>query len=149
VRMNDLLQRTMRLLQDDFAAHQLRFTLDSPDEPIPLHADPDLLTQVLFNLLQNAMAATEAGGEVRLGVRQENSEIHLWVQDTGQGMTTEEIGRMFDPFFTTRKTGTGLGMAVVHQIVEQHHGRVAVDSTPGSGTRVDVIFPQARANDKN
>lgn len=149
VQIGELLQRTMRLLQDDFAAHQLSFELDSPKVSITLHADPDLLTQVLINLLQNAMAATAAGGLVSLGARQENSDIHLWVQDTGKGMTAEEIGRMFDPFFTTRKTGTGLGLAVVHQIIEQHGGRVTVDSRPGAGTRVEVIFPQARLNEKN
>ena len=62
--------------------------------------------------------------------------------DTGKGMTSEEQLRMFDPFFTTRKTGTGLGLAMVHQIVEQHDGRIKVESTPNKGTRVEIILPR-------
>ncbi|WP_158516070.1 two-component system sensor histidine kinase NtrB [Syntrophotalea acetylenivorans] len=146
--LGDLLRRTARLLQDDLAARNLTFQLDPPAETVSFTADSDLLTQVLINLLQNAQAATEAGGEIRLGASAQDAEIRFWVEDTGKGMTPKEQSRMFDPFFTTRKTGTGLGLAMVHQIVEQHGGRVEVESAPKKGTRVEVILPREPAQRK-
>lgn len=140
--LGDLLQRTARLQQDDLAARNLTFRLDPPTEGISFMADSDLLTQVLINLLQNAQAASEPGGEIRLGARAQDAEIRFWVEDTGKGMTPEEQARMFDPFFTTRKTGTGLGLAMVQQIVEQHGGRIEVKSAPQKGSRVEIILPR-------
>jgi two-component system sensor histidine kinase HydH len=137
-----LLTKTLRLLRDDLSAHNLTGELELAEESMTARADPDLLTQVVINLLQNAVAATGPGGKIVLGAKRENGEIRLWVKDTGKGMEREEMTRMFDPFFTTRKTGTGLGLAVVHQIVDQHGGRIEVSSTPGVGTRVEVILPQ-------
>lgn len=145
VDLGALLRRTARLLQEDLAARNLTFVLDPPAETVLFTADSDLLTQVLINLLQNARAATEPGGEICLGAREEDAEIRFWVKDTGKGITPEERSRMFDPFFTTRKTGTGLGLAMVHQIVEQHGGRIEVESVPEQGTTVTVILSQKGA----
>ena len=144
VSLIELLRRTARLLEDDMAARRIDFRLDLPAEPVVFSADPDLLTQVLINLLQNALAATEAEGEIRLGGAGDTEEVRLWVQDTGKGMSAEEREHMFDPFFTTRREGTGLGLAVVQQIVEQHRGRIEVESAPGQGTRIELLFPVAR-----
>lgn len=140
--LGDLLRRTARLLQDDLAARELSFKLDTPVDTVHFTADSDLLTQVLINLLQNARAATEPGGEVCLEASEQDAEIRFRVADSGKGMTPEEQARMFDPFFTTRKTGTGLGLAMVQQIVEQHGGRIEVESAPEQGTTVTVILPQ-------
>jgi len=145
---DELLQRTARLMEDDFTSHGLIFKLELSGDTIPLEADPDLLTQMFINLLQNAMAATEPGGEVCLAGQAENAAVHFWVRDTGKGMTAEEKNSMFDPFFTTRKTGTGLGLAVVHQIVEQHRGHIEVESVLGRGTRIEVILPRKRNHGK-
>jgi two-component system sensor histidine kinase HydH len=142
VNLGDLIRRTARLLQDDLEARGLNFQLDPPAETILFTADADLLTQVLINLLQNAQLATESGGEIRLGASGQETDIRFWVEDTGKGMTSEEQFRMFDPFFTTRKTGTGLGLAMVHQIVEQHGGHINVESMPEKGTRVEIILPR-------
>jgi len=144
--LGDLLRHTSRLLQDDFAARSLKFQLDLPTGKVTFTADSDLLTQLLINLLQNAQAATDTGGEIRLGAEAQDTEIRLWVEDSGKGMTPEEQERMFDPFFTTRKTGTGLGLAMVQQIVEQHGGHIDVKSAPGKGTTVTVVLPQKGAS---
>jgi two-component system sensor histidine kinase HydH len=122
--------------------------VDQPVKPVAFSADPDLLTQVLINLLQNGFVATQEGGEIRLGGARENQDIRLWVQDFGRGMAAEERERMFDPFYTTRKEGTGLGLAVVQQIIEQHRGRIEVESAPGEGTLVEVILPAGENYDK-
>jgi two-component system sensor histidine kinase HydH len=140
--LGDLMRHTSRLLQDDFTARSLKFQLDLPTGKVTFTADSDLLTQLLINLLQNAQAATDTGGEIRLGAEAQDTEIRFWVEDSGKGMTLEEQERMFDPFFTTRKTGTGLGLAVVQQIVEQHGGHIDVRSALQKGTRVEVVLPR-------
>ncbi|MFQ6758099.1 MAG: PAS domain-containing protein [Deltaproteobacteria bacterium] len=139
--LGELLTKTAQLLADDFKNHAVAFGLDVPEEDILLEADPDLFIQVLLNLLQNALAAVEEEGSIVLGARRYSDAVHVWVRDNGKGMTQEEQARMFDPFFSTRKTGTGLGLAVVHNIVEQHHARIDVESENGKGTTVTLVLP--------
>ncbi len=138
-----LLAKTHKLLEQDFISQEKALDIEC-SEGITMQADPDLLLQVLINLIQNGMEVTLPDGCVELGVIVEDTVIRLWVQDTGKGMTEEERERMFDPFFTTKKTGTGLGLAVTHQIIEQHQGYFEVVSAPKKGTRIDIIFPQKK-----
>jgi two-component system sensor histidine kinase HydH len=145
ISLGEVLGRAQKLLQGDFEAAGVAFSLEPPLRDVRFPADPDLLTQVLLNLLQNAVAATAEGGQVGLGGRLDGDRVRLWVDDTGKGLTAEERQRMFDPFFTTKRTGTGLGLAVVHQIVEQHGDAIEVESKPGEGTRVLMALPVTRA----
>jgi two-component system sensor histidine kinase HydH len=137
-------EKIEKLVTDEATAAGLTLRVEIPDGDVTLQADRDLLTQALLNLLHNAIAATAEGGEVTLGARASGNEVHITVDDTGRGLTPEEKERMFDPFYTTRKTGTGLGLAVVHQVAEQHGGRVEVESILGRGTRVTLAFPRKR-----
>lgn len=112
----------------------------------PMSGDPGQLHQVVVNLVTNAaQAITAAHGTVAVGVRAEpdGTRLRLSVADTGCGMDPATVTRIFEPFFTTKDVGrgTGLGLAVVHGIVSSHGGAVEVESAPGKGTRVEVIFP--------
>lgn len=142
VSLASLAAKIEKLVADEARAAGLSYRSQLPEGDAVLRADPDLLTQALLNLLHNAFAATEKGGEVVLGARPEPDSVRVFVDDTGRGLTLEEKERMFDPFYTTRKTGTGLGLAVVHQVVEQHGGRIEVESILGRGTRVTLILPR-------
>lgn len=139
-----LLKKSARLLAEDANSQQIKIELDLSDEPVTLEADADLLLQVLINLIKNSLEAMAADGLIKLKTLRDRDEVRIVVQDNGTGMTPENIAHMFDPFYTTRKSGTGLGLAVVHQIVEQHDGRLEVKSSPGSGTTVEVILPRSR-----
>jgi two-component system sensor histidine kinase HydH len=111
-------------------------------EDIQGYVDPDQLQQVLLNLFLNALAAMREGGV--LGVRAEAappSGLCLVVADTGSGIDPEDLGRIFDPYFTTKPSGAGLGLAIVHKIMEAHGGEVAVTSEKGRGTTVTLVFP--------
>jgi len=141
VQLDEVLAKTCALMSPDIDSHGLRFTCSS-DTGITMQADPDLLLQVLMNLLKNSIYATSPGGRVGLEAVEEQQQIRISVIDTGKGMSEQEQERMFDPFFTTGKTGTGLGLAVSHQIVEQHHGTFEVRSAPGEGTKITIIFPR-------
>lgn len=136
-------EKCMAFVQDEAASKQVELLIHIEEPQLTLHADPDLLQQVLLNLLQNSLAATDAGGHIVLGGLMAE-DIRLWVRDTGKGLSSAEQAQIFDPFYTTRKEGTGLGLAVVQEIVEQHHGFIEVDSQPGQGTCITIILPRRK-----
>lgn len=115
-------------------------------------ADPDLLKQALLNLVMNALEALpEQGGEILVGSSPANAENRagdpeergtwIFVKDNGKGMDEEQRAKACEPFFTTRKGGAGLGLAIVQKIVHDHHGRMVIVSSPGKGTTVRIFFP--------
>lgn len=139
-----LLRKTEQLMQADFNSHSVSLQVNHIDKnkKIRLSGDPDLLLQVLLNLLKNAIHASSPGGKVTLEAWQDEQAVRLRVRDNGRGMDKEEQERMFDPFFTTRKKGTRLGLAVSHQIIEQHDGYFEVQTEPDKGTAITIILPQ-------
>ena len=115
--------------------------LDLAEGDHVIRADAMQLQQVLMNLCLNARDAMPQGGLLRLRTRREEGQVCLSVEDTGHGMSEEVRRRMFEPFFSTRQRGTGLGLAVVQQIVVSFGGRIEVQSEPGHGTRFDIRLP--------
>jgi signal transduction histidine kinase len=94
-----------------------------------------------LNILKNAVQAVGAGGTIRVVTSRDESSCVFQIQDTGPGITEADIPYIFDPFFTTKKTGTGLGLAITHRIIEEHKGRIEVESKPGEGTTFSVFLP--------
>lgn len=111
-------------------------------------ADPEAMRRVVLNLLGNALAATGEGGTIRVSVTREEERALLTVEDTGQGISPEDLSRVFDPFFSRNEGGTGLGLSVVHGIVERHRGTISLDSQPGRGTLVRVEIPAERLSEE-
>lgn len=117
-----------------------------------LHADPTQLEQVLINLAVNARDAMVSGGRISVqlssGQGTQSDLLVIEVSDTGSGMDDEVLAHIFEPFYTTKPegSGTGLGLAVVFGIVEQHHGFIKVESTLGVGTRFQIHLPTAKSN---
>lgn len=105
--------------------------------------DVSKLKQALLNIVINAYQAMENSPEPRLQVKSsiENGELHIVVADTGCGMDSKTIKRIFEPFLTTKPKGTGLGLAVTHKILESHHAKVFVESAIGAGTKFTLVFP--------
>jgi len=104
--------------------------------------DPDRMTQVFLNLFLNAMAAMDREGILSVGVaRQDGRTLRVSVSDTGTGIRKEDLGRVFDPYFTTKSSGTGLGLAIVHRIIEAHGCEIRLESEPGKGTTFTILFP--------
>jgi signal transduction histidine kinase len=108
-----------------------------------VHADPDQVKQIVLNLLLNAIEASPAGGEVTLRLRAAGSSVVCEVQDQGPGIAADQLDNIFEPFFTTKETGTGLGLALVHQMIVEHGGAITVDSEIGRGTAFRVSLPAA------
>lgn len=112
-----------------------------PPDLGPVECDPELMKQVLLNLVINAVQATEGGGQVVVAAESRNERMIIEVRDTGCGISDTDRDRIFDPFFTTKESGTGLGLSVAHQIVEQHHGILTAETNPGGGMTFSVSLP--------
>ncbi len=115
------------------------------NEAVPVLGNRQEMRQVIWNLVLNAVQAMPGGGrmEVRTSTVQENGRAYLAVavSDQGDGVQAEDPMRVFEPFFTTREKGTGLGLAVVKRITESHGGTVRVESMPGRGSTFTLFFP--------
>jgi two-component system sensor histidine kinase HydH len=128
------------LLEKDFAEKNIRF-VHRFAENIELYGDTDLLMQCLLNLLKNSIQATPENGEISLDISCDGQACRITVSDTGMGMSEETKNKMFDPFYTTRKSGTGLGLSVSHRIVERHNGYFEINSVVNSGTTITIVLP--------
>lgn len=138
--LDALVAKVATLFQADLATLDVHFTWEKGSN-IELFADPDLILQVLMNLLRNSIAATPKGGTISMKCASNEQSVFISVTDSGCGMSEQVREKMFDPFFTTHNTGTGLGLAVSHQIIEQHQGSFEVTTEVGVGTTVTLVFP--------
>jgi two-component system sensor histidine kinase PilS (NtrC family) len=111
-----------------------------------LSGDRDQIRQIIYNVAKNAVRAMTAGGTLTVRGREEDAWYGIRFADTGRGMSAEELSRLFTPFSTAFDGGTGLGMAIVRRIVEEHGGAIDADSRPGEGTTVTVLLPQSEAD---
>lgn len=136
----------------DHAAAELRALLPSSvtlairvdDQSLAILGDPEQIGQVLSNLVANARDSMSQGGAIEIQASaQKGGGVHIAIRDTGGGMPSDVAARVFEPFFTTKRVGTGLGLAVAHQIVTLHGGSLKVDSQPGIGTTFHILLPSA------
>jgi two-component system NtrC family sensor kinase len=149
VNLNQLVEEGLYFLESRCAKEGIELKrLLSPDLPV-ITADPGQLTQVLVNLVVNAIQAMPQGGKLTVQTLAGKEYVSLIVEDTGIGMSEEVMKNLFVPFFTTKEfdQGTGLGLPVVHGIVTSHGGSIKVDSQPGSGSRFEVKLPLTGAPD--
>ena len=138
-----LAESTELLRNSDEATGRHRFELDLDPPAAELSGDRDQISQIFWNLARNALRAMPEGG--RLTVRGSLLADHYRIEfeDTGRGMSEEQRTRLFEPFRSSFDAGTGVGMAIVYRIVQEHGGRIEVQSRPGSGTRIGVDLPVA------
>jgi signal transduction histidine kinase len=107
----------------------------------PIAADPELLHRAISNLVLNAMDAMAQGGTLTIRTRGEGERVSFEVADTGTGLTPEECGRLFTPYYTNKQHGTGLGLAIVQSVVSDHGGKISARSQPGHGTTFVIELP--------
>jgi len=149
--VTELVERTVRLVQVDARSRDIDIQTNLSDlSKIPL--DANQMTQAILNLLLNSLQAVESGGHIEVGVELDPSvsQLKIWVEDDGPGISPDQKEKIFDPFFTTREKGTGLGLAIVHKIVENHGGEIHLQSPPAGkvqGCRFTVSIP-VRSHDR-
>ncbi len=143
--LNALVQEALALYQEVQPRITLKF---QPDPALPLISfDQEQIKRVLLNLVDNALAAIPDTGAITLSVRGEPQfdRVKLVVADTGVGISERDKGRVFEPYFSTKRGGTGLGLAIVHSIVADHHGHIRVEDNQPQGARFIIELPLSRA----
>jgi PAS domain S-box-containing protein len=137
----DLVQESVRFLKPELDQAKVKVKLDlRPDMPaMPL--DADQMKQAIYNLIRNASQAMPKGGTLTISGSYTDFEVRLSFEDTGKGISAEQMGRLFQPFSTTRPTGTGLGLLIVRRIIREHGGEIDIESRVGQGTRVSLWLP--------
>jgi len=112
------------------------------DENLPnTLIDERYMKQSLLNLIKNAQAAMPKGGVFTIATKYVDNEVRISICDTGVGISNENFSKIFEPYFTTKEAGTGLGLTQVYKIVREHHGEITVDSDPGTGTEFKISLP--------
>jgi len=141
--VREIVDRVVRSLSGAAGTSGVTIALEDADRWPDAMVDADQIQQVFLNLVDNAIHATAPGGKISIrSVRRATPpEIVVTVEDTGAGMAPEQMARVFEPFYTTKAKGTGLGLFVAHGIVHRHGGTIEVESDPGHGTRFRVALP--------
>jgi signal transduction histidine kinase len=141
--LNEVLNGLARFLQADFRQSDVELVLDLEPLLPSVEIDEGQLRQALLNILGNARQVVPRGGSVRVASRAGiGGEVVIEVADTGPGIAPDTLEKIFEPFFSKRAGGTGLGLAIARQMVENHRGRVEVDSTVGKGTTFRIRLPR-------
>ena len=150
--INDDLNRLVKELADflrpeaEAADIELRLELDTTLPPIPF--DRHFLKQALLNLITNASAAMEHGGSLLLRTGQDGNEARITVKDSGCGIDERNLSKIFEPYYTTKSDGTGLGLTLTYKIVKEHGGDIAVKSKAGFGSEFVVSLPIPQTDQK-
>jgi len=137
-----LLKRVAQLFKEDAEKQEISITVDYPNTELELSMDAKMIEQVLINLVKNAMEALkdQTSRVIALSARRDRDELILSVKDTGSGIPQDQMESIFVPFFSTRESGTGIGLSFSQHIMRMHGGQIRVSSIPGKGSEFQLIF---------
>ncbi len=145
--LEQIADHTLKLLTSDMAARKISVIRDYETGLPGIYIDRDQISQVFINIVLNAMESMEGGGTIKFSLK--NAEppyaVEIVIADTGSGISEEDREKVFEPFFSRKRKGTGLGLAVVYQIVEGHKGDISVESRLGEGTRFRIRLPSGKS----
>ncbi|MFA5058220.1 MAG: hybrid sensor histidine kinase/response regulator, partial [Opitutaceae bacterium] len=148
VNINELCDAVAEILVYDLRTSNIEIRKNYQTDLPPILGDPHQLQQVFLNIINNARQAIEAfrhDGQILLTTRSLGPQVELRIKDNGPGISRENLSRIFDPFFTTKPIGkgTGLGLSLSYGIIQEHHGKISVESQPGAGAEFIILFPVA------
>jgi|HubBroStandDraft_1064217.scaffolds.fasta_scaffold13561_6 two-component system, sporulation sensor kinase E len=138
----EVLAEVLRFQKREFADRGIAVEAETPAALPPVMADKNQLKQVFFNITKNAMESMQPGGRLLIKSRADDDSVYLLFGDSGSGIRQEDLGRLFQPYHTTKPGGHGLGLMIVQRIMRMHGGQVGVESREGKGTVVTLQFPR-------
>jgi two-component system sensor histidine kinase HydH len=141
VQFVELVQHTIKLIAADAQKNKISVKVDAAAEMPAVEVDPDKIKQVLLNIFLNSLAALKEGGKLTIELSRGTDNLTVIISDNGAGIEKMDLPKIYDPYFTSKPAGTGLGLAVVQKIMEAHGGRINVESTARKGTKVFLYFP--------
>ena len=139
--LNQVVEEALKLLRPELENRGLRVVEKLARQLPEIPIDPGQIKQVLVNLIKNAMQAMNRGGKLTVQTGEGREAVWVSLADTGAGIPEEKLNRVFEPYFTTKKKGSGLGLLIVHRIVRDHAGKIDVESKPGEGTTFRILLP--------
>jgi two-component system sensor histidine kinase HydH len=140
--IRDLIGSSLKMVEAQALEKNIEIKTNIAPEIDTVLLDPDRMNQIFLNLYLNAIQAMDEGGVLTSDLSRDGvKEIKIVISDTGKGIARKDLGKVFDPYYTTKPSGTGLGLAIVHRIVEAHQGDIKVESKQGKGTTVTIILP--------
>ncbi len=140
--LSDVLTEVLTFQHSELADRGIKVEAEtSPDLPAVM-ADRNQLKQVFFNLIKNAVEAMAPGGQLKIRSRADDDSVFLLFGDSGAGIKQEDLGRLFQPYHTTKPGGHGLGLMIVQRIMREHGGQIGIESKEGVGTVVTLQFPR-------
>jgi two-component system, NtrC family, sensor kinase len=142
INLNELILESLQLLNIQLRESNVTLDLRLSDKIQLLRLDSIQFSQVIFNLVLNAIAAMPSGGTLYISSLRKKEHVILKIKDTGIGIDKTNLVKLFQPFYTTKPSGTGLGLAVVHGIIQSHKGSITVASEKGKGTEFTLTLPQ-------
>jgi signal transduction histidine kinase len=139
----EILAKVLPLVSERMIEQKILIIQEISDELPPLWVDQELLRNCILNFVNNAAQAMDNGGNIRLGacLDKESNRARLTFSDQGKGIQPEDVSKIFQPYFTTKDVGIGLGLAITERIIKEHGGEIFVESTPGQGTIFTVMLP--------
>ena len=140
--LNPLIEESFRFLAPELKDRDVRVTLDLARNIPPLRLDPSQIKQAFYNLIRNASQAIGSDGDLLVRTELEDDFVAVHFVDNGGGIPPEAMGRIFDPYFTTKTTGSGLGLLIVRRIVRENGGEIRFESKEDDGTRVTLYLPR-------
>jgi PAS domain S-box-containing protein len=140
--LHALLHDTLKLLEPELASRKISVELDLAKSMPPAMIDPGQFQQVFYNLIRNAYQAISSGaGRITIRTRVNDYEYVISIEDNGTGISPEHMGAIFEPYRTTKSSGSGLGLLIVRRIIREHGGQIALESEENQGTRVVIHLP--------
>jgi two-component system sensor histidine kinase HydH len=141
VQFAELMQHTVKLIAADAQKNKISVAVAAAANVPAVEIDPDKIKQVLLNIFLNSLAAMKEGGKLSIELIPDAENLSVIISDNGTGIEETDLPRIYDPYFTSKPAGTGLGLAVVQKIMEAHGGRIHMESVAGKGTKVFLYFP--------
>ena len=147
--LRETVEQAVILAKQQVRTRPILISFEVPATPIDVYHDPAQIQQVVLNLLLNAIQAIAGEGRVEVRLERRGEQAVISVKDTGRGISQEALGKIFKPFYTTRREGTGLGLSLAKGVVDAHDGRIEVRSEMGKGTEFAVSLPTEKSAAKN
>ena len=137
----EVLEEVLKVLGEEMRDREIVTEVEWTREIPLVKGDRNQIKQVLFNLFKNAMEAMSGGGRLKISFHLTEDGVSMQIGDTGGGISKDHLARVFQPYFTTKKKGNGLGLMIVHRIMKAHHGHIGIESQEGVGTVISLFFP--------
>ena len=140
--LEEVIEKNISFLKPDLVKKGIKVDFDSGNRSFKIQGDQELLYRALMNIFINAIQSMDGDGSITVRVKPEKGGYRIDIEDNGSGIKLENLKKIFNPFFTTKEKGSGLGLPIVRKIIEGHKGSIEIESLEGSGTKVIIHLPQ-------